>query len=77
MHNFTPNDVLLYISGEMPLIESKAIEHAMLIDAKLFNHYYEMLNLWQDVQHLDMQPSVGFADRLMDKLGSDKLVVAY
>jgi hypothetical protein len=76
MHNFTPNDILLYISGEMPLIESKAIEHAILLDSELFNYYYDMLNLWHASSNLDLIPSDGFEARLMSRLDSQQLAVA-
>jgi hypothetical protein len=76
MHNFTPNDIMLYISGEMPLIESKAIEHAMLLDSELFNYYYDMLNLWQETTNLELLPSDGFEARLLSRLGCEELALA-
>jgi hypothetical protein len=76
MHNFTANDLMLYISGEMPLIESKSLEQAMLIDTELFNYFFDMNNLWQSAQQLNFWPSEGFENRLMSRLGTEDLAVA-
>jgi hypothetical protein len=68
MHTFTPNDIMLYIGGEMPQIEANALEQQLLINTALFNYYYEMLNLWHGASNLEFQPSEGFENRLMSRI---------
>lgn len=68
MHSFTPNNIMLYIGGEMPQMEANALEQELLINTTLFNYYHEMLNLWHLASNIEFHPSDGFDVRLMSRI---------
>lgn len=74
MHNFTPNDLLLYIAGEMPKIEEKAMQQALCLDNKLFAYYQATLESWEEASSFILNPSENFTNRLFQRLEKESLV---
>lgn len=64
---FTPNDVILYVYGEIDSpLEKKEIEDAMVMNSDLADFFYEITSLQSSISKIVKEPSAKVIDKILN-----------
>ena len=64
---FTPNDVILYVYGEIESpAEKTEIENALIMNSELADFFYEITSMKSSISRIVKEPSVRVIDRILN-----------
>ncbi|HEX8548084.1 MAG TPA: hypothetical protein VF691_14075 [Cytophagaceae bacterium] len=64
---FTPNDVILYVYGEIKSPTEKIeIENALVMNSELADFFYEITSMKSSISKIVKEPSVKVIDKILN-----------
>ncbi len=66
--NFTENDILLYIYGEVDALEAEHIEIALLVDNELNNFFLETTYLKSAIDTIKIAPCEQIIEKIIKEI---------
>ncbi|MBL7766398.1 MAG: hypothetical protein JNJ58_09915 [Chitinophagaceae bacterium] len=73
MHNFTSNDLLLYVLEEAEPSVRMAIEDAMVSSTQIMNEVLSMKLSLHDIQSYSVEPSPGCIQAILTELHQENI----